>query len=146
MTAAVATVATTTIVAATMTEPAPCEISASAAERLAALRTPTKTRSRPAHSWKVLSAGLSTTAMFGLVTAMGWPSDADGLQATAAATPTVATLPASAVPVASTVAPLIPVDPATAVPVVIPVAVPVAQPVQIVSVLVASNTTTKSSG
>lgn len=158
MTAAVATTMVTT-----MTEP----MLPTAAERLAALRAPSKKRSRPANTSKILSAGLSTTAMFGLVTAMGWSSGAGSVQATAApvapiiqgaaaaAAPTVAapTAVVSAAPVEPTVAPLVPVAPAqpavpapaapVVVPVVIPVAVPVAQPrVQ----AAASNTTTSASG
>lgn len=153
--------------AAAMTEP----VSPSAAERLAALRAPSKERGRPAHTWKILTAGMSTSAMFGLVAAMGWGGTA---QSTALPPDTavqivpsapVATIPVATIPVATSVttvappgvtpaaAPVIPVIPATeppttAAPVAIPVAVPApqAQPTKrSVTNKAASNTATKSS-
>ena len=144
----------------TMTEP----MIPSAAERLAALRAPSGKRTKPANTSKILAAGLSTTALFGLVTAMGWPSGPGSVQATAApVTPVIqaaapAAIPAvaattavvSPAPVQPTVAPLVPAAPVVqaapapvAVPIVIPVAVPVAQPA---AQPAASNTTTQASG
>ena len=148
------------MVGTTMTDP----MLPSAAERLAALRAPSGKRTKPANTSKILAAGLSTTALFGLVTVMGWPTDAGSAQATAApvapiiqaaapaAIPTLAapTAVVSPAPVQPTVAPLVPVAPAVqaapapvAVPIVIPVAVPVAQPA---AQAAASNTTTQASG
>jgi hypothetical protein len=134
--------------AATMTE-----ISASSAERLAALRQPstTKKRSKPADTAKVLATGISTTALFGIVAVMGWQTNMGTAQASASITPTTLSVPPTiqtAPPVAVTpsVAPLVPVAPAT-VPTTIPVAVPTTQPlVQTPTVRVPSNTTTKASG
>ena len=126
--------------------PAPDGVSVSAAERLAALRTPSKKKGRPAHASKILAAGLSTTAMFGLVTAMGWPARTAAGQADAA--PPTALVPVTPAP-APTVAPLVPASPlpASVPPVTIPVAVPVAEvPVQIAVVATDSNITTKTSG
>ncbi|MDP9463550.1 MAG: hypothetical protein M3P52_02905 [Actinomycetota bacterium] len=133
-----------------MTDPLP----PSTADRLAALRQPAEKRRKPAHTSKILTAGLSTTALLGLVTAMGWQTGS--AQTT--------TLPEPAIQSATPVAPVVPVVPVVPVmpalatvpttaapvavpaPVVIPVAVPVAQvPVQI-SGGAASNTTTKASG
>lgn len=123
--------------ATTMTEP----VLPSAAERLAALRAPSGKRTRPANTSKILAAGLSTTALFGLVTAMGWPSGAGSAPTTSAAM------------VEPAVAPLVPVAPAargvpaTAAPVVVPIVIPVAVPVaRPAAQAAASNTTTKSSG
>ena len=154
--------------AAAMTEP----VSPSAAERLAALRAPSKERGKPAHTWKILTAGMSTSAMFGLVAAMGWGGTAHStalppdtavqiVPSAPVATIPVATIPVTTTPVTTvptagvtpTAAPVIPVIPATvppttAVPVVIPVAVPApqAQPTQrSVTKKAASNTATKSS-
>lgn len=150
--------------AAAMTEP----VSPAAAERLAALRAPSKERGRPAHTWKILTAGMSTSAMFGLVAAMGWGGTA---QSTALPPDTavqivpsapVATIPVATIPVATPVttvappgvtpaaAPVIPATepPTTAAPVAIPVAVPApqAQPTKrSVTNKAASNTATKSS-
>jgi hypothetical protein len=165
------------IMAATMTDPLlpDREISASAAERLAALRQPStsKKRTKPAHTSKVLAAGVSTTALFGMVAFMGYQSGNGAAQASAlpVAMPTAAQT-AAPTPIAPTVAPLVPT---TAAPVVVPTptaAVPAA-PVQVTPVQVApvpvievpvvqvpvavaaaqsnaggtqSNTTTKSSG
>jgi len=152
-----------------MTEP----VSPSAAERLAALRAPSKDRGSPAHAWKVLAGGMTTSAMFGLVAAMGWGGTA---QSTALPPDTavqivpsapvivipVATIPATTIPVTPvpiaavtpTAAPVVPEipatePPATAAPETIPVAVPVpqAQPTQRKATKkAASNTATKSSG
>ncbi len=143
-------VAMTTVAgtAATMTE-----ISASSAERLAALRQPSasKKRSKPADTAKVLATGLSTTALFGMVAIMGWQTNIGAAQASELATsttqtaaPTIQTTPPVAV--TPTVAPLVPVAP-VAVPTTIPVAVPSTQPpVQTTAVRVASNATSKASG
>ncbi len=146
-----------------MTDPLP----PSTAERLAALRQPAQKRRQPAHTSKILTAGISTTALLGLVTAMGWQTAAESAQTTSLATTQVAPVaPAAPVTpvtpvtaVAQTVVPLVSVVPAPATvpataaplaapaPVVIPVAVPVAQPpVQMTSGGAASNTTTKASG
>lgn len=136
-------------VAAAMTDLAPRAaegVSASAAERLAALRTPSKQRGRPARASKILAAGLSTTAMFGLVTAMGWPADAASGQTTAAPlTTTAAPLPA-VVPLAP--ATTLPAGQPTAMqPMTIPVAIPVVDlPVQVTAGRTDSNTTTSTSG
>jgi hypothetical protein len=128
-------------------------VSPSAAERLAALRAPSKTRGKPAHTSKVLAAGISTTALLGMVAVMGWQSGTGTAQSTVAvapaaqaATPTVA--PVVADPTVARLVPAVPVAavPLPAAPVVIPVAVPVAQlPVQ-QAAPAASNTTTKTSG
>jgi hypothetical protein len=136
------------ITAATMTDPGQPEsapaISASSAERLAALRQPSKKRSKPAHTSKVLSAGAATTALFGMIAVMGWQSGISTAQGAAALpVPTVPTTQSAPTPVLPTVVPLVP----TAAPVLIPVAVPVAQPpVQTDAGRTPSNTTTKSSG
>jgi hypothetical protein len=146
--ATVVTVVATTVVAAMTDLPPPAAegVSLSAAERLAALRTPSKQRGRPALAAKVLAAGLSTTAMLGLVTAMGWPADAPTGQNTAAST-TPPTAPAT------TVAPLVPAttlpgaQPTTVPPVTVPAAIPVDQvPVQVAAGGTDSNITTKTSG
>ncbi len=135
------------------------------AERLAALRSPGQTkRQKPASSAKILSAGLSTTAMFGLVAAMGWPTG-PGVAQSAAPVEQAVTSVAQAIPAQPAVAQAAPVvvaaqavvaEPATtqpapvptaAAPIVIPVAVPVAQAAaQRPAANAASNTTTKSSG
>ncbi len=147
------------------------EISASAAERLAALRQPStsKKRTKPAHTSKVLSAGISATALLGMIAVMGYESGAGAAQSAALPVATIPTLQAAPTPIAPTVAPLVPATavpvvptPAAAVPVApVPVApVPVAPvpvievPVVQVPVAVAaqpnaggqSNATTKSSG
>jgi hypothetical protein len=148
---------------------------ASQAERLAALRSPAqKKRQKPAHSAKIFTAGLSTTAMFGLVAAMGWPSGSGVVQGAApveaAVTPVALAIPALAIPALAIPAPVtaaqtapvvVPAPavvaapattqpapvPTAAAPIVIPVAVPVAQPAaQRPVARAASNTTTKSSG
>ena len=164
---------------ATMTDPLmpDREISASAAERLAALRQPSssKKRTKPAHTSKVLTAGISTTALFGLVAVMGWQSGMGTAQPSVSADPTTQT--AAPTPVAPTVAPLVatpaggvilvPPLPVTQAPVTeapvatvpvtqppviqvpviqVPVSVPVAQPTQTNAGRAQSNTTTKSSG
>lgn len=156
MTTAAATVVVTT---AAMTEPIP----ASAAERLAALRTPSKDRGKPAKAWKILTAGVSTSAMFGLVAAMGW----GGTTAQSTALPADTTLPGdttvqivpvspvaptsapvapTSAPTTPTVAPLIPSTPVATVLVTIPVAVPAPQAVaQKTTTRATSNATTKSS-
>jgi hypothetical protein len=46
----------------------------SSAERLAALRTVAPNRRRPAYNSKIMTAGLSTTAMLGMIAGMGWSS------------------------------------------------------------------------
>ncbi len=90
-----------------------------AAERLAALRAPSTKRTKPASTSKILSAGISTTALFGMVAVMGWQSTHAAASAAAAPEATVPVTPAvSAVtppttvfvptPVPSTVAPLAP--------------------------------------
>ncbi|MEP7113193.1 MAG: hypothetical protein ABI862_08005 [Ilumatobacteraceae bacterium] len=142
----------------------------SAAERLAALRAPSKKRAKPAHTSKVLSAGVSATALLGMVAVMGWQSGTGTAQSTApvapvapvaqAVVPVAPALPVIATPaptmppvvVETTIAPSVPVAvapvpvPVTAAPVVIPVAVPVAQPPVQRAAPAASNTTTKTSG
>ena len=140
-----------------------------AAERLAALRAPSAKRKKPAHTSKVLTAGISTTALFGMVAVMGWQSTHGAASAAAAPEATVPVAPLVPVvtpsttifvptPVPSTVAPLAPavtVAPVTAapvtaapvvVPVVIPVAVPAPAPQPKAAKAVKSNTATKSSG
>jgi hypothetical protein len=128
----------------------------SAEERLAALRAPSKKRPKPAHTSKVLSAGISTTALLGLVAAMGWPSGTGSAQsaepvaaATQAATPAAPTVPTvpTSVPALPAVVPMTPAPAPAAVPVVIPAAVPVtASPAPEPAAPVPSNTTTQSSG
>jgi hypothetical protein len=149
-----------------------------AAARLEALRPQPQKRRKPAHAAKIFTAGVSTTAMLGLVAAMGWPTGggvAQGAAPAAPLTPDVTspvspvTLPIPVLP-APTAAPVVTVPPAvvvapvvvteppttlpapapaTVAPIVIPVAVPAAQP-QVTKKkkvrVVASNTTTKSSG
>jgi hypothetical protein len=44
------------------------------AQRLAALRSAAPKRRKPAYNSKIMTAGLSTTAMLGMVAAMGWSS------------------------------------------------------------------------
>lgn len=159
-----------------MTDPllADREISASAAERLAALRQPStsKKRTKPAHTSKVLAAGLSATALFGMIAVMGYESGT-GTAQTAALPVAIPTIQAAVpTPVAPTVAPLVPATPAPVVPTpaaavpvapvpVAPVPVAPAAPVPVIEVPVVqvpvavaaqttsggqSNTTTKSSG
>jgi hypothetical protein len=136
------TTAATTPVATTaaMTEPIP----ASAAERLAALRSPSKDRAKPALAWKILTAGMSTSAMFGIIAAMGWGGTADST-----------TLPpntaAQVVPVAPVVTVAVTTGRVTTISadddtpaVVVPAPTPAAQPQKPVT-RAASNTTTKSS-
>jgi hypothetical protein len=124
-----------TIMVATMTDP----MSPSNAERLAALRRPSKKRTKPAHTSKVLSAGISTTALFGMVAAMGWQTGTSTAQSISATVPAVMTTQPA--PVQPTVAPLVPTAPTTTA---IPVAVPATQPP--VQTSARSNTVTKSSG
>lgn len=118
----------------------------SAAERLAALRKPTEKRGKPALTAKVLVAGVSTTAMFALVAAMGWPSDTTSASGTAAVGPTElptvapATVPTVAPPVQAVPAPAVPV------PVVIPPAVPAPAPAATTAAPVVSNAITETSG
>jgi hypothetical protein len=116
-------------------------------ERLAALRAPSRRRSKPAHTSKILSAGISTTALLGLVTAMGWPSGTGSAQSAAPPAGPQAVTPAA--PTVPTAVPQLPVvaTPAPA-PVEVPVAIPAAVPVTPVPGSVApipSNTTTQSS-
>ncbi|MEP7201989.1 MAG: hypothetical protein ABI894_05230 [Ilumatobacteraceae bacterium] len=123
-------------------------VSAAAAERLAALRKPSKERGRPALAAKILVGGLSTTAMFGLVTYMGWPQPAAD-QGTATAQPAIAATPLPTVP--TTAAPTTNSTPAGRPTTVPPVTIPVAVPVEVVPIQVAtgstnSNITTKTSG
>ena len=133
-----------------MTELPPPSTAPTSADRLAALRKPAQKRGKPAHTSKIFAAGMSTTAMFALVTAMGWPSgtattQSVPLDATTTTTPVVPLVPV----VTPTTHPLaVPTTvPTTATPVVIPTATPVEQsPVQNASVRTASNTVTKSSG
>ncbi len=47
---------------------------ATSAERLAALRSAAPRRRRPAYNSKIVTAGLSTTAMLGMIAGMGWSS------------------------------------------------------------------------
>src|SRR5258706_5684312 len=144
---AVAAAATTVGATAAMTDsidpglPLPGSIGASAAERLAALRKPTEKRRKPAHTSKIFAAGVSTTALFGMVAAMGWPTATQAAQSaplpttsaaptvpvaaattTPAPVPTTATVPATAAPVPTD--PTVPMVPATAAAVEIPVATP----------------------
>ena len=142
-----------------MTElPSPDATGPTPAERLAALRKPTGKRGKPAHTSKIFAAGVSTTALFAMVAAMGWPSGTETAQSASLQTTTTTTapvvplvpvvtpttVPASTVP--GTVAP-VPTVPTTAAPVVIPTATPVEQsPVLNASVRTPSNTVTKSSG
>ena len=131
---------------ATMTDPG---LQPPTPPRLAALRQSTgKKRGKPAHTSKVLTAGISATALFGMVAVMGWQTG------TSTAEPPAPLL----TPVPSTVAPLVPVPtpvstalatPTTAAPILIlvPVAVPAAQPpVQTNNGRSQSNIITKSSG
>ena len=116
--AVVAAAATTT--AAAMTDTPSPEM----AERLAALRVPSKKRGQAAHASKIFVLGLSTSAMFGLVAAMGWPSAS--AQTTALPPTTGIPLVPIVSPVDMTVAAALPtVVPTTPAPVAIPVAVPV---------------------
>jgi hypothetical protein len=128
------------------------------AARLEALRPQAQKRRKPAHAAKIFTAGMSTTAMLGLVAVMGWPTGggvAQGAASAAPLTPDVAspvspvTLPVPVLPAPTTAAPVVAVVPAvvvapavvteppttlpapvpaTVVPIVIPVAVPAAQP------------------
>lgn len=142
----------------------------SSAMRLAAMHSSDgkqPKRQKPAHTSKIFTAGLSTTALLGMVAAMGWPSGSSAAQSSApsvpdpaAVTPVVFALPsappttAAPAPVtvpatAATVAPLVTLPPTTPAPVVvtpavIPVAVPA--PAQPVVKKKRSHTTTKSSG
>jgi len=123
-------------------------------------------RTKPAQTSKIITAGASATALFGMVAAMGWqagtgaatsspPVTAQSVPAGPAVVdiPVVAvTVPTIAVP--TTVVPATPVvtlpaatvPVATPAPVVVPVVVPVAKPVvKQVSNKRASNTVTKSS-
>lgn len=136
---------------------------AATAERLAALRSPAKKRAKPAHTSKVLTAGISTTALFGMVAVMGWQSGTGSAQNNAATptatqgvlpvpvvavitTPTIIVSPQTVPATVAPLAPTVPVTvaetvPATVTPV-IPVAVPAPQP----KPRAASHTKTKSSG
>ena len=162
-------VVATTVVAAAMTESitpglaGPESAQPAAAERLAALRKPSDQRAKPAHTSKIVAAGLSTTALFGMVAAMGWPTGAQTAQSAPLQTTTIPV--ARAVPLVaptSTLATVLAVDtdqtnptiptvppvPTTAAPViVVPEATPVVQaPVPKPSTRAKSNTVTKSSG
>jgi hypothetical protein len=170
---AAAVAATTVAVAAAMTEPidpglsVPNSTGPIAAERLAALRKPNVKRAKPAHTSKIVAAGLSTTALFGMVAAMGWPTATGiALSAPPQTTPTTTAAPVVAsttTPPSVSTIPIVPTVPTTAVPVVIPettpavpettpIVVPPAIPVVQVPVQNApkkrtkSNTATKSSG
>lgn len=81
------------------------------AERLAALRQPAQKRRKPAHSSKIMTAGISTTALLGLITAMGWPTGTGNAQSATQVAPVTDAL----TPVAQViqVPPLVPVVPAT---------------------------------
>ncbi|MEO7369435.1 MAG: hypothetical protein ABIZ69_01140 [Ilumatobacteraceae bacterium] len=126
-----------------------------AAERLAALRAPsTQKRGNSAHASKILAAGLSTTAMFGMVAALGWQSGTTTAQgAGSAAVPTSpsatapATVPSAVSPGVTTTTGAAVATPAW-IPVVIPVAVPAAKtaPSNTTPGRTPSNVTTKSSG
>ena len=165
----------TTVVAAAMTESITPGLAGlespqpAAAERLAALRKPSDQRAKPAHTSKIVAAGLSTTALFGMVAAMGWPTGAQTAQSAplqtttipmaravplVAPTSTLATVPAvdtdqtdPTIPTIPTIPPVPPV-PTTAAPViVVPEATPVVQaPVPKPSTRAKSNTVTKASG
>jgi hypothetical protein len=72
--AAVAAAAATTAVmavAAMINDPL---MPATSAERLAALRSAAPKRRQPAYNSKIMTAGLTTTAMLGMIAAMGWTS------------------------------------------------------------------------
>jgi hypothetical protein len=131
-----------------MTEPT--SIAQTSADRLAALRAPSSNRQKPAHTSKILSAGISTTALFGMVAVMGWPSTTGNAQsadaavaATQAVTPAPPTLPLVAPPTT-------PAEIPAAVPAVVPavvVTVPVDPPTtRTPPAPIPSNTTTKTSG
>lgn len=91
-----------------------------AAARLEALRSQAPKRRKPAYSAKIFTAGASTTAMLGLIAAMGWPtgtSVAEGAAPVAPLTPDV-TLPVAPVvslppvlPAPTTAAPVVTVAP-----------------------------------
>lgn len=123
-----------------------------AAERLAALRKPTEQRGKPAHTSKICAAGISTTALFAMVAAMGWPSGTETAQSASLQTTTTPVVPlVTPTPVPPITVPAtgaaVPTVATAAAPVVIPTATPVEQsPVQNASVRTASNTVTKSSG
>ena len=144
-------VVATTVAA--MTElPAPDSTGPTPAERLAALRKPAEKRGKPAHTTKILAAGLSTTALFGMVAAMGWPTATE--TAKSAPLQAMAAAPAVAVvaPTTPTTVPTVPTVPtvltvAPVAPVAVPAAIPVVSlAVQNASVRTASNTVTKTSG
>ncbi|MFM2071859.1 MAG: hypothetical protein RLZZ623_2122 [Actinomycetota bacterium] len=93
------------------------------AARLAALRTATSsanggtnrrtTARRPAHSAKILSAGLSSTAVLGMVAFMGWQANVKAQDALVSVPAPVVAAPTGtplvAVPVAAIIAPAAPV-------------------------------------
>jgi hypothetical protein len=126
----------------------------STADRLAALRKPSQKRRKPAYNSKIITAGTAVTALFAMVTAMGWQTAVGSAQTMAptasasdAVTPLAQVVPASPVATQPAAVPATAVPVAAPAPVVIPVAVPVAQlPVQQSSGGAASNTTTKASG
>jgi hypothetical protein len=126
----------------------------STTDRLAALRKPAQKRRKPAYNSKILTAGISATALFAMVTAMGWQASVGSAQTTTqaasasdAVAPVVQVVPAMPVAALPAAVPVIATPVAAPSPVVIPVAVPVAQlPVQATSGGAASNTATKASG
>ena len=129
---------------------APDSTGTTAAERLAALRKPTENkRGKQAHAAKILAAGLSTTALFGMVTAMGWRTQTEAAQSSQSPTTTA---PPSTPVVPSTTSQVTDDDdraatgPTTSVPVVIPGATPVVQLPAPNAGRTPSNTVTKSSG
>ncbi len=96
-----------------------------AAARLEALRPQAQKRRKPAYTAKVFTAGVSTTAMLGLIATMGWPTGASVAQSAAppaSLTPDV-TLPVAPVavvppvqPAPTTVAPVVTVAPLVVAP------------------------------
>ena len=106
-----------------------------AAERIAALRQPNEKRQTPAYASKIVAAGISTTALFGLVTAMGWQDGVGSAQAPLqeatvpeTVTPVVQVVPTSLAP--TTVAPIedAPMVIDTTLPPTVPAEVPVEVP------------------
>lgn len=98
------------------------------AERLAALRPAPPKRRKPAHTSKIMTAGISTTALLGLVTAMGWPTGTSNAQNTAQTVPGTGAITPTAVQVApvAAVAVALPAATAATVPVVVDTTVPAA--------------------
>ena len=93
---AVVRAAGVTIVGATaaMTDlPVPETTGPTAAERLAALRKPTEQRGKAAHTSKIFAAGISTTALFAMVAAMGWRSGTESTQSASLQTTTTPVVP-----------------------------------------------------